>query len=73
MSDQYYPGTLTNFLTQFKIQPSVGEAFERGSLVVIYPEETCYTNAKPEDAAEIVQSVRKRRVIESFHRVKFAL
>jgi (2Fe-2S) ferredoxin len=37
---------------------------ERGPLVVIYPEETCYTNVQPEDAAEIVQSVKERRVIE---------
>jgi hypothetical protein len=73
MSDQYYPGTLTNFPTQSKIQPSVGEAFGRGPLVVIYPEEICYINVKPEDTAEIVQSVKKRRGIECLHRVKFAL
>ncbi len=37
---------------------------ERGPLVVIYPEEICYTNAKPEIAAEIIQSVKEKRIIE---------
>jgi NADP-reducing hydrogenase subunit HndC len=37
---------------------------EQGPLVVIYPEETCYTKVKPEDAAEIVQGVKEKKVIE---------
>jgi len=37
---------------------------ERGTLVVIYPEETCYTHVKPEDAAEVVQSVKGKKVLE---------
>jgi len=37
---------------------------EKGPLVVIYPEETCYTKVKPEDAAEIVQNVKEKKIIE---------
>jgi NADP-reducing hydrogenase subunit HndC len=37
---------------------------EQGPLVVIYPEETCYTKVKPEDATEIVQSVKEKKIIE---------
>jgi NADH-quinone oxidoreductase subunit F len=37
---------------------------EQGPLVVIYPEETCYTKVKPEDAAEIVQSVKDKRIVD---------
>lgn len=37
---------------------------EQGPLVVLYPEETCYTKVKPEDAAEIVQSVKGQKIIE---------
>lgn len=37
---------------------------ERGPLVVIYPEEICYTGVKPEDALEIVQSVREKKVVD---------
>ncbi len=37
---------------------------ERGTLVVIYPEEICYTNVKPEDAAEVVQSVKAKRIVD---------
>lgn len=36
---------------------------ERGTLVVIYPEEICYVNVQPEDAAEVVQSVKENKVI----------
>ena len=36
---------------------------ERGPLVVIYPEEICYTKVKPEDAAEIAQSVKVKKVL----------
>jgi len=37
---------------------------EQGPLVVIYPEETCYIKVKPKDAAEIVQSVKERKVVD---------
>jgi len=37
---------------------------ERGTLVVIYPEEICYTNVQPEDAAEVVQSVKENKVVD---------
>lgn len=37
---------------------------EQGPLVVIYPDETCYTKVKPEDAAEIVQNVKEKKIIE---------
>jgi NADH-quinone oxidoreductase subunit F len=37
---------------------------EQGPLVVIYPEETCYTKVKPEDASEIVQSVKDKKIVE---------
>jgi (2Fe-2S) ferredoxin len=37
---------------------------ERGTLVVIYPEEICYVNVQPEDAAEVVQSVKENKVID---------
>jgi len=37
---------------------------EKGPLVVIYPEETCYINVQPEDAAEIVQGVKEKKIIE---------
>ena len=37
---------------------------ERGTLVVIYPGEICYTNVPPEDAAEIVQSVKENKVVD---------
>ena len=37
---------------------------ERGTLVVIYPEEICYTHVQPEDAAEVVQSVKERKVVD---------
>ena len=36
---------------------------ERGTLVVIYPEEICYVNVQPEDAAEVVQSIKENKVI----------
>jgi NADH:ubiquinone oxidoreductase subunit F (NADH-binding)/(2Fe-2S) ferredoxin len=36
---------------------------ERGTLVVIYPEEICYVNVQPEDAAEVVQSIKDNKVI----------
>jgi NADP-reducing hydrogenase subunit HndC len=37
---------------------------ERGTLVVIYPEEVCYIQVQPEDAAEVVQSVKDGKVVE---------
>ncbi|MBA7504530.1 Ion-translocating oxidoreductase complex subunit B [subsurface metagenome] len=37
---------------------------ERGTLVVIYPKEICYTNVQPEDAAEVVQSVKESKVVD---------
>jgi NADP-reducing hydrogenase subunit HndC len=37
---------------------------ERGALVVIYPEEICYVNVQPEDAAEIVRSAKENKVID---------
>ena len=37
---------------------------ERGTLVVIYPEEICYTHVQPEDAAEVIQSVKEKKVVE---------
>lgn len=37
---------------------------ERGTLVVIYPEEICYTHVQPEDAAEVVQSVKGKKVVD---------
>jgi NADH:ubiquinone oxidoreductase subunit F (NADH-binding)/(2Fe-2S) ferredoxin/NAD-dependent dihydropyrimidine dehydrogenase PreA subunit len=37
---------------------------EKGPLVVIYPEETCYINVQPEDAAEIVQGVKEKKIVE---------
>jgi len=37
---------------------------EKGPLVVVYPEETCYINVQPEDAAEIVQGVKEKKIIE---------
>ena len=38
---------------------------ERGPVVVIYPEEICYLQVKPEDVAEIVeQTIRQKKVVE---------
>jgi NADH-quinone oxidoreductase subunit F len=37
---------------------------ERGTLVVIYPEEICYVSVQPEDAAEVVQSVKENKVVD---------
>ncbi len=37
---------------------------ERGPLVVIYPEEICYTQVKPEDVPEIVKSTKENKVVE---------
>jgi NADH:ubiquinone oxidoreductase subunit F (NADH-binding)/(2Fe-2S) ferredoxin len=37
---------------------------ERGTLVVIYPEEICYIHVQPEDAAEVVQSLKDGKVVE---------
>jgi len=36
---------------------------ERGTLVVIYPEEVCYTQVQPEDANEIVLSVKEGKIV----------
>ena len=37
---------------------------ERGPLVVIYPEEICYTQVKHEDVTEIVESVKNKKIVE---------
>jgi len=37
---------------------------ERGTLVVIYPEEICYVQVQTEDASEVVQSVKDGKVVE---------
>jgi len=37
---------------------------ERGTLVVIYPEEICYVGVQPEDAAEVVQSVKENKIVD---------
>ncbi len=38
---------------------------EKGPIVVIYPEETCYLRVTPEDIQEIIsQTIRERKVIE---------
>jgi len=37
---------------------------ERGTLVVIYPEEICYVQVQIEDASEVVQSVKDGKVVE---------
>jgi len=37
---------------------------EKGTLVVIYPEEICYTRVQPEDASEIVQSIKERKIVD---------
>jgi len=37
---------------------------ERGTLVVIYPEEICYVNVQPQDAAEVVRSAIENKVIK---------
>ncbi|MHC1635991.1 MAG: NADH-ubiquinone oxidoreductase-F iron-sulfur binding region domain-containing protein [Candidatus Methanospirareceae archaeon] len=37
---------------------------EKGPIVVIYPEEICYLKVTPEDAPEIVSSVKEGRIIE---------
>ncbi|MBI4705657.1 MAG: NAD(P)H-dependent oxidoreductase subunit E [Deltaproteobacteria bacterium] len=37
---------------------------EQGALVVVFPEETCYTHVQPEDAPEILRSVLAGKVVE---------
>jgi NADP-reducing hydrogenase subunit HndC len=37
---------------------------ERGPLVVVYPEEICYTHVKPEDVPEIIQRTKERKVVQ---------
>lgn len=38
---------------------------ERGPVVVIYPEEICYLQVKPQDVSEIVsQTIKKKKVVE---------
>ncbi len=37
---------------------------ERGTLVVIYPEEIFYTRVQPEDAPKVIQSVKERKVVD---------
>ena len=37
---------------------------ERGTLVVIYPEEICYVQVQPADVSEVVQSVKDGKVVE---------
>jgi len=37
---------------------------ERGPVVVIYPEEICYLQVRPEDVPEIVSAVKEKKVVE---------
>ena len=37
---------------------------ERGTLVVIYPDEICYVQVQPEDAPEIVSGVKDGKIVE---------
>ncbi len=37
---------------------------ERGPLIVVYPDETCYLKVQPSDAKEVVQSVLEKTVID---------
>ena len=37
---------------------------ERGTVIVIYPEETCYLKVQPEDAEEIVSGLLANKVVE---------
>ncbi len=37
---------------------------ERGPVVVIHPEETCYLQVKPEDVPEIVSAIQEKTVVE---------
>ncbi|GAB7025445.1 NADH-ubiquinone oxidoreductase-F iron-sulfur binding region domain-containing protein [Geotalea toluenoxydans] len=37
---------------------------ERGPLIVIYPEETCYLKVQPSDAKEVLASVMEKKVID---------
>jgi NADH-quinone oxidoreductase subunit F len=37
---------------------------ERGTLVVIYPEEIFYTRVQPKDAPEVVRSVKGRKIVD---------
>ncbi len=37
---------------------------ERGPIVVIYPEETCYLQVKAEDVPEIISSIKEKKVVE---------
>lgn len=37
---------------------------ERGTLVVIHPEEIFYTRVQPEDAPEVIQSVKERKIVD---------
>ena len=37
---------------------------EKGPIVVIFPEEICYLQVKPEDAAEIVSAIKDKKVVE---------
>ena len=37
---------------------------ERGPLIVIYPDETCYLKVQPADAKEVIASVLEKKVID---------
>ena len=37
---------------------------ERGPLIVVYPDETCYLKVQPSDAKEVVESVLEKTVID---------
>ena len=40
---------------------------ERGPIVVIYPDETCYLQVQPDDAEEIIsQTIIEKKVIDRF-------
>ena len=37
---------------------------QRGPVVVIFPEETCYLQVKPEDVPEIVSAIKEKKIVE---------
>ena len=37
---------------------------EKEPLVIIYPEEICYTSVRPEDVAEILQSMKEKKIVK---------
>ncbi|HHT47388.1 MAG TPA: NADH-quinone oxidoreductase subunit NuoF [Firmicutes bacterium] len=37
---------------------------QRGPVVVVFPEETCYLQVKPEDVPEIVSAIKEKKIVE---------